>query len=504
MKLFSLFFFLFILQGLLFAQLPKKIQKIVAKAEKEMAQHKYASALPIFEKCIAKVDLKYHSFLQWKIEQCKFGIDAMQNAGNIIPINLGENVNSNWDEYHPSLTGDSKEMLFTVRRPRDEKTVCKNCTHEEDIYSSFQQFGVWQPRSSLNKPINTGNNEGAQSISPDGKYLFFTICNLSTGYGSCDIYWSKREKNGWSKPKNCGPNVNTKYWESQPSMSADNKTIYFTSNRPGGYGGMDIWKTEMISEGVFSKPENLGNVINTQYDELSPFIHFDQKTLYFSSDGHLGMGGKDLFYSKLQSDSTWSKPVNLGYPINSYKDESGIFINAQGNVAYFASDRSGGFGGLDIYCFELDETLRPESVLYSVENEYISNYNSIDTFSVDLLETLVVGETFILPNIYFEFAQSNLLPDSFSELQRLLDYLHKFETIRIEVIGHTDNQGSESYNHNLSIERAKTVYHYLIDNGIDFNRLSYNGYGKEKPIVPNDTEENRAKNRRTEVLILDK
>jgi len=507
MKLFNLLLFFF-LHVSLFAQLPKNIQKAVNKAEAEMAQHKYESALSVLEKCYFKADIKYSAFLRWKIAQCKFGISAMQQPTGMIPINLGKNVNSEWDEYHPSLTGDSKEMMFTVRRPRDENTVCKHCKQEEDIYNSFQINGIWQKSTKLKKPINTGNNEGAQCISPDGKYLFFTICNAESGYGSCDIYWSKREGNNWSKPKNCGSKVNTKYWESQPSISADGKTIYFTSNRPGGYGGMDIWKTEMISEGVFSDPENLGDVINTPYDEVSPFIHFDQKTLYFSSNGHLGMGGKDLFYAKIQSDGNWGKPVNLGYPINSYQDESGIFINAQGNAAYFASDRPGGYGGLDIYCFELEESLRPEPVLFLTEDinkvENSSDSSEPQLTSIEFLSNLSSGETFILPNIFFEFAQSNLLSDSYSELRRLLDFLMKNITVKIEISGHTDNYGTDEYNLKLSMERAKTVYRFLVDNGIDSNRLSYKGYGKERPIAPNDTEENRAKNRRTEILVLEK
>ena len=502
------FFSIFLLHFSLFAQLPKNIQKALDKAEVEMAQHKYEKALLILEKCYQKADPKFWSLLKWKISQSKFGMEAMLHPTNMIPINLGENVNSEWDEYHPSLTGNSKEMLFTVRRPRDEHTECKHCKQEEDIYSCVQQNGIWQPRAKLEKPINTGYNEGAQCISSDGNYLFFTICNAQTGYGSCDIYWSKREKNGWTKPKNCGAKVNTKYWESQPSMSADGKTIYFTSNRPGGYGGMDIWKTEMISEGIFSDPENLGKVINTPADELSPFIHFDQITLYFSSDGHLGMGGKDLFYAKIQPDGTWGKPVNLGYPINSYQDETGIFINAQGNAAYFASDRPGGYGGLDIYCFELEEALRPEPILFFAEEIYNVKDSSASSepqvTSVEFLSNLSSGESFILPNIFFEFAQSNLLPDSYSELQRLLDYLVKNITMKIEISGYTDNYGSDAYNQKLSVDRAKTVYRFLIDYGIDSNRLSYKGYGKDKPIAPNDTEENRAKNRRTEILILDK
>jgi outer membrane protein OmpA-like peptidoglycan-associated protein len=495
------YFTVFILPFALFAQLPKNVQKAVDKAEAEMALHKYEKALPVLNKCYAKSELKFRPFLQRMIAQCKFGIKAMKQPTSMTPINLGENVNSDWEEYHPSLTGNSKEMLFTVRRPRDKETVCKHCKEEEDIYSSVQQNGIWQPRTKLGKPINTGYNEGAQCISPNGEYLFFTICNAEFGYGSCDIYWSKREDDSWSEPKNCGPQVNTKYWESQPCMAADGKTIYFTSNRPGGQGGMDIWKTEMVSEGVFSEPVNLGNVINTFYDEISPFIHFDQKTLYFSSDGHLGMGGRDLFYAKMKPDGTWNTPVNLGYPINSYQDESGIFINAQGNVAYFASNRAGGFGGLDIYCFELEESLRPEPVLLVVNNvDQEENASIIE----DVLDTIKIGDTFVLPNIFFEFAQSNLLPDSYSELNRLLVFLKKNETVKIEISGHTDNYGSNEYNQKLSINRAKAVYHYLIEQGIDSNRLSYKGYGMDKPLAPNDTEENRAKNRRTEILIIER
>jgi outer membrane protein OmpA-like peptidoglycan-associated protein len=264
---------------------------------------------------------------------------------------------------------------------------------------------------------------------------------------------------------------------------------------------MDIWKTEMISEGLFSDPENLGNVINTPFDELSPFIHFDQKTLYFSSNGHLGLGGRDLFYSKLLPDGAWDIPVNLGYPINSYQDDSGIFINAQGNVAYFSSNRAGGFGGLDIYCFELDESLRPEPVLFTEQITETTNQNP--TF-LDTLATLNAGESFILPNLFFEFAQANLLPDSYFELKRLLDFLVKNKTVKIEISGHTDNQGSDAYNQKLSMKRAQAVYRYLINNGVDVNRLSFKGYGKERPVAPNDIEENRAKNRRTEILILEK
>lgn len=490
------------------AQLPKNIQKIVAKAESEMVLHNYQKAYEILLKtyqnnCKNSSNSNYSncSFLTSKIDQCSFGITQINNPNSMFPVNLGKNVNSAWNEYHPSLTGNSKHLLYTVRKPSDSTTTCLHCKEEEDIYLSVQEIGIWQARSALPKPIKTGNNEGAQCISADGNYLFLTICTPDMGFGSCDIYWSKLIDNEWTNPINCGVNVNSRYWESQPSLQADGKTLYFCSNRPGGIGGIDLWKTVMISEGVFSEPVNLGTTINTPFDELSPFIHFDQKTLYFASDGHLGMGGTDLFFAKKKGENSWSKPTNLGYPINSYQNESGIFINAQGNAAYFSSNRSGGFGGLDLYCFELAETLRPEPVLFTVEEIII---DPVSILILDELTALEVGETFIIPNIFFEFAQSNLMSESYIELKKVINFLESNPTISIAISGHTDDQGAGSYNLKLSEARAFSVYLYLVDNGIEKSRLKFHGEGENNPLVPNISDESRAKNRRTEIKILEK
>lgn len=505
------------------------------------------------------------SEVQKGLKTAAFGIEALKSPVNFEPINMGPSINSNLDEYLAALTADEMELIFTVRRPRDERTICAFCLTEEDFYISKKEDGKWMPRTALSQ-INSGHNEGAQTVSPDGRYLFYTICDADDGYGSCDLYWSRRIGNRWSRPRNFGETVNSKFFESQPSVSSDGKTIYFVSNRPGGYGGLDIWKTDMTKEGVFSIPENLGSVINTKEDDAAPFIHADGRTLYFASDGHPGLGGKDLFYSTLLDENNWSEPVNLGYPINTPADEINLSINAAGTTAYFASDKEGGYGGLDLYYFELDEHLRPNPVTYikgkiqdavtlkplkadiemidlnnnqvitstssdpetgeflaciltgtnvmlNVNNPdypfYSENfqlqksYSNLEPFFKNIrLEKAEVGSTFILRNIFFDFNKSSLHPESYMELDNLVDYLNKNISLHIEIGGHTDNQGSDEYNNNLSLERAKSVYNHLIEKGISPSRLSYKGYGKGNPIAPNDTEEGRAINRRTEFKIM--
>lgn len=499
------------------------------------------------------------------LETCEFAINAMQNPVSYTPINIGPNINSENDEYLPAVIADESEIVFTVKRPRDNQTICAFCQMEEDFYASKKENGEWQKRYKLDYPINTGYNEGAQCISPDGKYLFYTICNTDFGNGSCDLYWSKRIGNRWARPRNFDAPVCTKAWESQPSIAPDGKTIYFTSNRPGGFGKMDLWKTEMTEEGLFTVPENLGKTINTEYDETAPFIHADGKTLYFVSDGHPGMGGRDIFFSTL-TDTGWTQPVNLGYPINTPDDEINILINAAGTIAYFSTDKEGGYGGQDIYYFTLDPQLRPTPVTYMkgkvidenthepvhaaiemidlntnkvttstfsdpVSGEFLAciltgsnimmnvshpyyllysenfqiekNYTELEPYLKNIeLKRPEVGESFVLRNVFFDFDKSTLKKESEVELNKLVDYLTSNKGIKIEVGGHTDNKGSESYNEKLSSDRAKAVYDYLVNKGIDSKRITYKGYGMSKPIATNDTEEGRALNRRTEFTII--
>lgn len=524
----------------------------------------YRDALRNYELFMQK-GLQYTEVLseaQRGIANCRFGIEAMEHPVKFQPVNLGANINSEWDEYLASITADDSILIYTVKRPKDKHTVCAFCLNEEDLYFSVKDGnGQWQKREPIGAPIKSGYNEGAQCISPDGNYLLYTMCDADYGMGSCDLYWSKMIGQKWSRPRNFGAPVNSPAWESQPSMASDGHTIYFVSSRPGGFGGKDIWKTTMTSEGAFTAPENLGPVINTPGDDAAPFIHSDGRTLYFASNGRVGMGGYDLYYAVLQADGSWTEPQNLGYPINTPADEINIFINAKGTVAYMASDKDGGEGGLDLYSFELDETLRPNPVTYikghvtdaltgapqeavlemvdlntkkvvahttsDAENgEYLAciqtgtnimlnvscanypfysenfqvekSYTEISPYIKDIrLHRADVGTVVVLKNIFFDLNRSELKPESYMELDKLVDYL-SHNNVKIEIGGHTDDQGSDEYNDRLSQSRAKAVYDYLVERGIPAERLSYAGYGKRQPVADNSTEEGRAANRRTE------
>ena len=503
--------------------------------------------------------------VQKTIANCKFAIEAKKNPMQYELVNLGSTINSEWDEYLAAITADDEQIVFTVKRPRDKGTVCAFCLNEEDLYASRKSVGEWLPREALSAPVKSGYNEGAQCLSPDGKYLLYTMCDADFGMGSCDLYWVKRIGDRWSRPRNFGAPVNTSSWESQPSMAADGMTVYFASSRAGGFGGMDIWKTTMTAEGEFSIPENLGPAINTPGDDAAPFIHSDGRTLYFASNGRVGMGGYDLYYSTLQADGTWSEPVNMGYPINSPADEINIFINASGTVAYIASDKDGGFGGLDLYSFVLDDQLRPNPVTYikghvrdafsgeplaariemidlntkqlltstssdpqtgsylacvhtggnillnvshpdypffSENFQIEKTYTELSPYLKDIsLQPTDVGTVVTLKNVFFDFDKTELKPESFVELDKLVSYLQQ-NLLRIEIGGHTDNQGSDEYNDRLSENRAKAVYDYLVQKGIPANRLQYKGYGMRVPVADNSTEEGRAANRRTEFKII--
>jgi outer membrane protein OmpA-like peptidoglycan-associated protein len=367
-------------------------------------------------------------------------------------------------------------------------------------------------------------------------------------------------------PKNIGAPVNTKYWESQPSLSADGRTLYFVSNREGGKGKKDLWVSYNINEDTWSEPQNLGETINTIYDEEAPFIHADGKTLFFSSDGHLGLGKKDIVITQQNVDSTWKTPVNAGYPLNSKDDESHIIINAQGTKGYFASNREGGIGGLDLYEFTINNdmfAIMPFPVTYvkgtvfnakepskhlaaqldlrDVEtNEllFASNADYNGNFIVPFeegrnyalsvrfpgylfysaqvrletnktmievpLQPIEIGSSVVLNNVFFDTDSYELKPESQAELLTIVDYMKVNPTLNFEIGGHTDNTGIKQNNVTLSNNRAQAVYSFLIEHGIAATRLAFKGYADTKPLVPNDSEENKAKNRRTELIITKK
>jgi len=502
------------------------------------------------------------------LASCQFAVKAIRAPVPFHPEKAGETINTNSDEYWPSLNGEANTLVFNRLITHDEAGR-KVEYPQEDFYVSKKVEGGWQKAVPLGPPINTGENEGAQCISADGRLLFFTGCGRPDGIGSCDIYMSVRQKGKWSEPVNLGNPVNSGSWESQPSVSADGKWLYFTSNRNGGKGKMDLWRAEKLGvspEGfpVYGKVLNFESV-NTSGNELSPFIHADGKTLYFASDFWPGMGGKDLFFITLDSAKT-SFPYNLGYPVNTSGNEEGLVVEVSGERAWYTAN-NGEVSGRDIYTFPMPETLKPQPVswvkgrivnrktgqliapdivlndlvstrlvqhFYPFENEgeflfclpsghnyglsiskegylfHSENFNLLEHFdqlqplTLDIaLDPIETGKTTVLKNLFFETDSFRLKPESGVQLLEIAGFMSLNQGLVIEIGGHTDNKGSESYNFTLSGKRADAVVQYLVHLGISSSRLRSKGYGFSIPVADNASEEGRALNRRTEFRILE-
>ena len=410
------------------------------------------------------------------INCCKYAITAKENPVDFKFFNMGSAINTKNAEYLPFISVDGNDFIFT-RLIEDHQNEL-----QEDFYISNKNDGIWSSSNSMK--INTSFNEGAISISANSSFLVYTSCNRDDGKGKCDLYFCKKmDNNNWSKAENIS-SINSRNWESQACFSPDLKYLYFVSDRQGGYGGDDIWRSEITQFG-FSKPENLGSKINTTYDEMSPFLHPDNLTFYFSSKGHIGMGDFDLFVSKrIHSDTLWQIPENLGYPINSHKTENSLVVSSNGETAFFVSNNSG-YGKEDIFYFQLPEEMRATN-LSELELEII---------------TKEIGEEIILKNVLFETDSYVLIESSFNELNSLIDYLSSNPSKKIHIEGHTDDIGEVNYNLNLSQKRAEEVFNYIINMGVDIKRISYKGYGENKPIATNNTNNGRKKNRRTSFII---
>ncbi len=325
----------------------------------ELYDRNYDEAIKCFETYLELDKRESETELDAKrgLKIARFRKEALAHPVPFNPQNLGTAVNSRDDEYLPSLTADGQTLVFTRRFPR-KATTTANTKEEEDLYVSTLNNGQWSRAERMPEPVNSTDNEGAQCISQDGRIMFYTACNRNDGGGRCDLYMCVNKSGRWSKPRNLGSAVNSGAWEGQPTFSIDGRTLYFVSNRKGGHGGMDIWKTT-FDGGQWTAPENLGPEINTEFDEMSPFIHFDDHTLYFSSNRPEGMGGMDLFVAKRDDNGRWTQPTNLGYPINTEGDDNNLIVSADGRTAIFASQRDGGQGKMDLYSFELPVESRP-------------------------------------------------------------------------------------------------------------------------------------------------
>ena len=473
-------------------------------------------------------------------------------------------ISTEYDEYLPAISPDQDYILFTRRYLKKGIDIITPTFQEEFMISKQNSF-TFDEVNPLPKPFNVEDNEGGGTLSINNNLLFFTKCSkISGNYNNCDIYFSEKIDGVWGDIESLSDKICPKYsWESQPSLSSDGKTLFFASDRDGGYGGIDLYKITKNYLGFWGEPVNLGPNINSQNNEKSPFIHPDGKTLYFASDNFPSLGGYDIFISKKDSLNKWQKSKNIGFPINTSYNEISLFVTTDGKKAIFASNNLEGVGGWDMYSFDLYDDIKPERVLflkgdiYDEQGEIINdieieiknlktqeikkikvnggNYAAALTLSQydDVLITIKKkgyafnsqyisyddtsfhspkkldfeikdieeGESFVLDNIYFDLDSYSINEITKKIVFEFADYLKLNSGLIISIDGYTDDIGEIDYNLKLSENRALAVYNELIKNGIPASRLSYKGYGESKPKNANLNEEQRKINRRTEFLV---
>ncbi len=543
-----------------FPEVPRYSGAYLQLAEAELARGEYQPALRHIEKYltfITKTDRHYRRAIRIR-DNCRFALAGIKKPLPFNPQPLPPPINQFKQQYFPVLTADQRTLFFIKR------------DHTEQIYTSTRQpDGSWTVPQPIDEEITSEYNEGTCTISADGRTLVFTSCMRQDGLGSCDLYITYKHGDKWSRPVNMGRPVNSAAWDSQPALSADARTLYFVSNRGGGVGQRDIWVTYFNDSTGWSSPQNLGPAINTPGDDISPFIHVNGKTLYFSSNDRIGYGSYDIYYANKDSTGQWGEVHNFGYPVNTHEDELAMFITADGRYGYYSHEnyedgeliskiyridipeeialpyRSGFVSGrvydslsgkplaarLELVNLSADEkvsvvtsdsvtgnyllvlTEGADYALYVRARGYLfrSYYFSFEKTAAQLqgiridvpMSKAVAGKRTVLNNVFFAFDSYALTDKSKKALQKVIDFLLDNPALRVEIAGHTDNVGDESYNKKLSEQRARAVFDFFVANGISADRMRYQGYGSSRPVADNGTEVGRARNRRIELLILE-
>lgn len=546
-------------------------------------REEYSKAVPYLEEFLKDVEKiksdRDYDDASYLLDQAKFLADILQQKVPFEPYKVMD-ISTEEDEYLVIISPDG-ELAFFTRRTKDiplSGSISWSDKYREQFMIATKVNGKFDKGDMMPSPFNLTGNEGGATVTARNDELYFTICsNIKVNdvvYNNCDLYYSRLFYDQWNPLEKLGNDIcGDSTWESQPSVSSDGKTLFFASDRPGGYGGSDLYVVRKDSDNQWGKPQNLGPAINTPGNEKTPFIHTDSQTLYFSSSdradefdslyfGHRGLGGYDIFFTR-NKDGKWSKPLNLGYPINSQSDDLGFFVSTDGATGYFSSNKIEGSGGYDLYAFNLYPEARPQKVLFIkgnikdendipmtdskielrnvVTNEvkevevdsfsgkyvataifdydfvltvkkpehiYQSRYIARDSavfaapseidFEIEKVET---GKSYQLHDIYFATNSADLSKNSLFILNEFVEFLNDNGRIRVDIQGHTDDIGDDTFNQELSRRRSKSVYDYLITKGISAQRLSFQGFGESKPVADNTTEEGRAKNRRTEFVI---
>ena len=418
------------------------------------------------------------------IAMCETGKKLVADSLTLVIENMGPVINSKYPDYVPVVSANETELIFTSRRPNTTggKKDPKDNHYYEDLYISTKDSAssVWSAPVNMGTQVNTDLHDACVGLSPNGRQLFIYRAGF-TRNETGDIYISNLDNKIWSSPKKVDKNINSDYWEPSASISTDEKTLFFSSNKPGGFGGTDIYVIKMLNDSTWGIAENMGVKVNSEHDEDAPYIHPDNKTLFYSSRGHNTMGGFDIFTSTLtqstDTTSEWGAPVNAGYPINTADDDIYFIWSADGTKGYFSSWRDDSYGEKDLYVIQKPKVVEVAKV--------------------------VETQTIILNNIFYDFDKATLRPESDPELEKVYAFLSQYPELKVELSGHTDARGSDKYNEKLSRKRAQAVVDFMTNKGISKNRIVAKGYGESKPIESNDTDEGRQVNRRTELKVID-
>ncbi|RMF48656.1 MAG: OmpA family protein [Bacteroidetes bacterium] len=501
------------------------------------------------------VPLEYYR----KIVRLRQKIDTLAPPRGVL-LSLGPHINSPYPDYAPYMHPSGKVLIFTSRREDMLTALDSDQLRNEDLYYSQQDFvrGGFKPAEKFRDVINSPYNEGSACINSDGTVLILARCDAPDGYGSCDLYMARYENGRWQTPQNLGPLVNSAYWDSHPFLVGDS-LLFFASNRPEGFGQSDIYVTRLREDGTWDKPQNLGPPINTLGDEVTPYFYEPYQTLYFSSTGQpLGYGGYDIYKSRW-TGSFWEEPRNLGPLVNTDGDEYYFTIDGRGSKIYYARASRKNPRNFDLYSFELPMEARPDAVTklagYLIDslsgqplvgiviaidltegteitpvfaNQYgyfefmlvqnrqyqlmVLDTNLIripdtvallndETYSL-LLTTAELQRPYVLENLEFPTNSAEITPEAYPRLDYIAGFLLKYPFVKLRVEGHTDAVGDPAYNRKLSRQRAENIRRYLLQaTGLPPDQIVAEGYGPDRPLLPNTTEENRARNRRVEFIL---
>jgi outer membrane protein OmpA-like peptidoglycan-associated protein len=497
------------------------------------------------------VPLEYY----YELVEFRKEIDTLRPPRGVY-LNMGDGLNSTANDYGPALSASSDVLLFTSKRHKRSQGLKE--VDNEDLMISYRQDDDWSLAEPL-EGINSMYNEGSACLSPDGTTLFFARCNAPDGSGSCDLYVSTRQGGqSWSAPRNLGTTVNSASWDSHPALSRTGDTLFFASDRLGGFGLSDIYYTHRDAKGQWLQPKNMGPVVNTRGSEVSPFFHPEHNVLYFSSNGHLLNFGEYDIYKSYRYRDIWNEPKNIGPLVNGVGSEFYFTIDAQSQNLYYARSVEDQMGNLDLYSFPLPMEAKPTATI-NLDGSLVNsetgkpfrsgivsiidldngvevapkNLREDGTFAFKLInnnryliiiqgeeffrleevffltgdrtfnfETMPISSRIQFSNMEFDNGKSEIKPEMYADLDKIINFLMDNPNIQLHIEGHTDSDGNPELNRKLSQSRADAIRTYLIDFGsVAPDRIRATGYGSSKPIVDEKTAADKKLNRRVEFKI---